>query len=435
MLEFHFEWEDAPTVRSRALAATWARIKIRAGDQIATRFWSEPSNSVRTGIYASALPLAQWLARNWWNLLHERAPTPVVLRGARSASSGFHRAWLDRHCLVLSREGMAYPDLSIEREDDLVSVSWVPDPEHVTTPGRFLDEGFVRLTVPHAAAAFQRVIEAVLERLGGIDDEAANDLRSDWQAIQSSERDEQQLCMRLGQFGLDPYGSDLTDSVEAVLDSTDLPEQLLSDLVPATNPARFSVDLTDLREMLSLLPDTGSTAPQAVHPEMESSPHFLPYRAGYARAEVLRKQLGIDAGGPLHDLDSAVRTAVGAMETFKAPHKPGRAVEAVVLRNGTRAVALEERSPSRQRFLMARALHHSMFVPMGPSSLRLVTRANDWQQAASRAFAAELLAPAAAISARLRDPVDRESATASLAKEFGVSEWVINHQVENHGLD
>jgi Zn-dependent peptidase ImmA (M78 family) len=76
-----------------------------------------------------------------------------------------------------------------------------------------------------------------------------------------------------------------------------------------------------------------------------------------------------------------------------------------------------------------------VYAPTGPSNLRLVTRANDWQQAASRAFAAELLAPAEALAARLQDPVDWETAAADLAREFQVSEWVIHHQAENHGLD
>ena len=65
--------------------------------------------------------------------------------------------------------------------------------------------------------------------------------------------------------------------------------------------------------------------------------------------------------------------------------------------------------------------------------MRLLTRANDWQQSASRAFAAELLAPAAALSGRLANACAWDQ-QGQLADEFQVSPMVIAHQIENHGL-
>jgi hypothetical protein len=115
MLEFRFEWEDAPGVTSPVLAATWARIEIVAGGSAATRFWSTRSNSVRTAVHGSAFPLARMLARHFWSLLYEGLEAPELLQGAR-AGYRRHRAWLERHNLVLSREGMPYPDLTVYRE-------------------------------------------------------------------------------------------------------------------------------------------------------------------------------------------------------------------------------------------------------------------------------------------------------------------------------
>lgn len=56
------------------------------------------------------------------------------------------------------------------------------------------------------------------------------------------------------------------------------------------------------------------------------------------------------------------------------------------------------------------------------------------RQAQSRAFAAEFLAPAEASRKELRSeriPLDDVD---DLALEFGVSSYVVRHQIENHGL-
>src|SRR5262249_52355353 len=135
---------------------------------------------------------------------HERVPAPEVLNGARRMA-GLHRAWLQRHNLFFSREGMAYPDLSVYREDAMVGVRWVADPDGVTTPGRFLDGGFLRIDVKEAEAALAQFVDAVIERLPGVEDPDSNQLRMDWEAVQHSLFEEPQLCARLGEMGLDPY--------------------------------------------------------------------------------------------------------------------------------------------------------------------------------------------------------------------------------------
>ncbi|MBN1609413.1 MAG: ImmA/IrrE family metallo-endopeptidase [Polyangiaceae bacterium] len=155
-----------------------------------------------------------------------------------------------------------------------------------------------------------------------------------------------------------------------------------------------------------------------------------PYRAGYRRAEVLRQQLGFEPDSPVADITDLAKRLLGDwMPVVQS------GVEGAVQRDGTCALVAGERSAPAQRFLLGRALHHWQFVTQGPSAVRLLTRANDWQQSASRAFAAELLAPAAALAARLEgrsawDPQIHEE----LAREFQVSPMVIAHQIENHGL-
>jgi hypothetical protein len=61
---------------------------------------------------------------------------------------------------------------------------------------------------------------------------------------------------------------------------------------------------------------------------------------------------------------------------------------------------------------------------------RLLTGAGTKLQAASRAFAAELLAPAKSIHARIPDGVDEERLD-ELADEFDVAPAVLAYQIEN----
>jgi hypothetical protein len=63
----------------------------------------------------------------------------------------------------------------------------------------------------------------------------------------------------------------------------------------------------------------------------------------------------------------------------------------------------------------------------------LLTDALTWEQAATRAFSAELLAPQAALAQRVRAEVSSDEVQ-KLAQEFEVSQLLIEHQIENHQL-
>jgi len=69
-----------------------------------------------------------------------------------------------------------------------------------------------------------------------------------------------------------------------------------------------------------------------------------------------------------------------------------------------------------------------------PEPARLVTASYAPDQQASRAFAAELLAPAEWLRARLSGGGADWETLAELAAELHVNEMVVQHQVENHGL-
>lgn len=429
-LDFLIEWEEAPTVRSAVLASTWARLEIRVQGKPITRFWSEPTNAIRTGVHGSLFPLACWIVRNWWHVLVETIPSPVVLQGARRTQS-IVRPWMERHNLVHAREGMAYPDLAIYREDDLVGLRWLPDPEVVTTPGRFIGEGVVHIDRPEVEASLASVVDSVLARTADVVDDDVAALRADWNAIQASSSAERALCERMAALGLDPYAPEPDSTLEDLL-STDLglPPAVLNDLLAATTRDRIHGHLAKTRQLIALLP----AAPVMREPRRGGAAHDpRPYRAGYQRAEAVRSQLGLDPADPVHDLPALLERQVGVVESKWVPAGERQDIEAAVERNGVCSIVAGERAARAERFLLARALHHWQFVTRGDHETRLLTHARDWQQSASRAFAAELLAPAKALAARLDGESGWESLQ-QLADEFQVDTKVIAHQLENHGL-
>jgi hypothetical protein len=86
------------------------------------------------------------------------------------------------------------------------------------------------------------------------------------------------------------------------------------------------------------------------------------------------------------------------------------------------------------RFLACRGLYMALRgATRGP---RLVTDARTWVQRASRAFAAELLAPRTSALERYAEAERRvgcDEAEVQVARHYDVSPKVIRHQIENAG--
>lgn len=85
-----------------------------------------------------------------------------------------------------------------------------------------------------------------------------------------------------------------------------------------------------------------------------------------------------------------------------------------------------------QRFLSARSLYHALATTK--DSRRLVTDAYSWDQKASRAFAAELIAPQRALADRVSESHPDSATIESLSLEFKASNKLIEKQLENAGF-
>ncbi len=445
MLQFRIDWEDEPRIRDPLLRASWARLEILAslGDRqlCLTDCVGERSHSLRRGIYGSVFPVAEWVVENWWSLLNESLRVDRF-RGARLlAKHDAFRPWVQRHSLLAARSGFALPDLSVYRDGSRVVVRCLPDPSESESPYpvRFVRDVELRLRCAEVEAGLQGLVEAVIDRVRELapSEPGTQELIANWEALRESSRTEPGLCAAAAAIGLDPYDEEeltgeLVDVLEGAFDS--LVPSLRWDLAESTTRETLPIDLAWVLEAGSEL---GAPRGQAIAPgPPDEAGAISAHRAGYERARTLIARVGLP---PVDDLEGFVQARCGWSASAEPPPPrdgvPAR-INALIGPDASgrpRLVPSAASSPPESvRFLLARAL---FFAPTAeaPPPHRLLTRASAWSQRASRAFAAELLAPAAELARRVSGKVAYEEA-AELAREFRVSAMVIEHQLENHGI-
>ena len=431
MLDFRIEWLDAPSVRNEALAATWARLEIVADGKRPSQALVKKSRAVHDGVYTSLFPLCRFIVRNWWSLFHERKKQAGE-QGVLHDDLGSSIDWMRRHNLFFSREGMAYPDLSIYREDTEVVLRWDDRRQAANSSVQFIGTDFVRITPADAEHTFGEVVDRVLERIADIEDEDVKEVQQDWMAIRQSAQGERPLCERIAALGLDPYGEGL-GLLEDILDEVPFSETILQDLLAATAPANVDVTLDAVARLLRRLVDPCGVLARPADLHGHGCNDHRPYRAGYTRASRVRKVFGISASEPIEDMKATIDAALGVESSVHWSRSDIQSVDGVVQASRQPAFMGTGRKRTAKRFHLARAFHHFLYSTDATTPRRLITRGGDWQQACSRAFAAELLAPAQALSQRA-EGISVWSETGNLARMFDVDPMVIAHQISNHDL-
>ncbi len=438
-MKFSFEWQAAPGVRDQVLAASWARLEIAISERCVSEAIDRQSDSRRTGIYGSLFPLVNWLVENWWFLLYESAAF-LPLPSGREAPARL-RGWMQRHNLLAAREGGALPDLSLAADDDAIGINWNADPE---TNGharlRFVGRGQVRIPRSEVALALANLIQAALDRLSDQlgDNEEVRQVQTAWQAIQSADTTEAELCARLAALGIDPYDpEEANDSTVALVEQViqRLPRDLRQDFFDGCDRTKLAEQWKWMEGVLDAI--AGTQTPSQALPSVNVPEGLTAHELGYRVAQLVRKDiLGLSGEDPLDALGSALTDHLGWDGHQVRPTDGAFALDGVIaLAPQSAAPALFApglRSAPEERFRLARA---AFFPVTGQlvQGARALTRAATFPQRASRAFAAELLAPATALAQRVSGYLPQASVEL-LAAEFQVNPLVIRHQIENHQI-
>ena len=463
MIRFHLEWQGAPGVRDTVLARTWCRLVIEADRHLVSRAIDNRSDSLRGGIYGSAFPLGRWIVENWWFLLHESYRFPARYSSRDLARTPRDRAWVQRHSLLAAREGGALPDLTLHRDERKVVARWTPDGGDSIHPDlhlRFTGGDERHLEVADAERGLAEAVEAVLDRLEGFEQPEVEAFREDWAAITEATEQERTLCEWSARLGIDPFDpEELTDELAETLPElvSDLDAPLRDDLLDAERPSTLQRDIGWLRRADALAADAGRARhrepelgprsrrhtaggsaaardPEAVRPEADAgTAHDL----GYRSAVSLRQRLSPgDGHEPVGDMDEIlVRLGWAQSPSRTLEPESESPLEAALTRSGGGApvAVVGNAGPDGNRFRLARAIFLRHFGRDRRAGRRLVTAAHTREQRASRAFAAEFLAPAAGLWQHLggrASPGEIEE----LARHYGVSPLAVSHQVQNHRL-
>ncbi|MFF2535215.1 ImmA/IrrE family metallo-endopeptidase [Streptomyces cyaneofuscatus] len=429
MLKISWEWEPAPGVRLPEHEATWARIEIRAGGEVVTLLEDSESGSSRRSIYAPLYPLAEWLAFNWWKLLfNSRLSRPELI-------NAFERTRLTDPELLRNNfrrigDGFSWPDLAIIPAGNQTTVSWRPYTSPVANwKIRYIGRGDVAVASADIQGEFARIINAVISRLDerGI---TSTVLHKEWAAVTGADAEEADYCRTAARLGLDPYSEAHEFEDEIIRSSQILATGLFTDFIDAVSPTRIRqsqkwVSQAEAKiEEIATPWDSRAQQIRAALSGVKILSNSRPWEAGWEQARLAREAA---------EVDCVQQFNVGNYVATQDLISPEPRIQALGRRDGRGAALVigSRQSSSRTRnFLEGRAFWHSV-ANSGDSFL--VTDAYTEKQKVERAFAAELLAPAAGISQLLDgDPwsVSLENVE-RIADHFDVSAVLVQHQIDN----
>ena len=429
-LKFEIDWVDAERINGPELSATWASLRICAGDSVITRVLDERAKTVRDFVYVPLYPLAEWLATNWWFLTQE------INNPAKEDDPDFHR----RHALSASREGYAFPDLEVFSSGGWTRLAWKQDIPPWTKV-EFLNQGEIQIDSSEFRATCVDVVDQVIRRLVSFDIEETF-LQEEWATIQAADKDESEFCEIAAGLGWDPYDLDEAKR-ELVLElAEELSGAVLEEAVAALDPQTLRVGCSAITGAIAGAKSNGLRLErfESIYQKVcldRGSVGLQPWEEGYDLARQLRLALELD-GTPLPTMPQLAEVIGEAPELLDKVTKPvdldGAAlVDGVIAWKDDQnpAFGFRQLGEHSRRFHFCRALAE---VLVSPNTNTLLTRANSERQQRNRTFAAEFLAPSSGLQERISGQTVDGDQIDELADEFGVSPLVIEHQVQNHRI-
>lgn len=330
------------------------------------------------------------------------------------------------------------PPLTFQSLGDAVRLSW--DFERLDHHRlEFISRGQADIEL----AAFQRAVvsfvEATLARLQA-SEIGATLLSEEWSAITEADEDEKEYCRAAAALGRDPYDLADEDRDQIVKLGERVPSAIRHEFFAAADLAELESDAAQLNH--ALLQVSGNATDlanvRALHENgFRSQLTGVPWDQGYAVARQLREHLGVGHRQlpTLEALAEALQVDAGGLErSVYDASSPRPFFEAVVATNevGSPGFVVGRREASSRLFHLCRGFFEFLTSTNGTPAL--ATRTGSDRQRRNRAFAAEFLAPSAALKEMVPSSSLAMEDVDELAAHFGVSPYVVVHQLENHGI-
>lgn len=415
-VHFRFDWVDAGPAPDKLSQCTMAALSIDAGGTCITAAVDRESRIYSSEIVVPLFGVAEWLVTHWWHLWYEVGD----MRGPRPAFDA-------RHNLALAGDGFALPHLRMTPVSGNVRLEWTRHaPRHARI--EFVDAGCQNVERAELEPQFRNLIDAVLERLHGQPGTgaAADSLGRAWNAVNNLDAEELEFSRAAALLGIDPLDvpDPVADGLIAFWEQAN--PSVREDALAVASEDTLGGVAAWLNEALAALADIPQGGGwQDVRQGLPPPTGVEPRARGYELARAVRAAAG--GNGGRFDFHEDGPLAVPRRET----RPPTRSIHGLVGAD-TPACMTTPRGAAGIRFLQARALGD--YLGRSAPGHGLLGSLETDRQAQSRAFAAELLAPADALRRRLADdPVDDEQIE-DLGRAFGVSGELVRRQIENHGL-
>ncbi|NVO14510.1 MAG: hypothetical protein HXX10_10775 [Rhodoplanes sp.] len=360
-------------------AKLFGALKIDLNGRVITRSYDRVTEMVRDSVNVVIFPLALAIIKNWWTLLYEPRKSDDY-----EDSSGL------RHSLDCYMNGFCFPAVALwSGGADTVTIEH-PNVSLQHSRLEFLPTGssFTHLQRREVEENLFELIQAVIERAPS--GPASCELSELWNRVLKSfgDDEERQYCEAAGRLGVDPYDPDAED-ISALANG--LSGRLFSDICEAATLPELQAATDWAREGTRHFDIVPSLDVSHFGAFPEKNPQMRIWEQGYEAARTARKKLNLEGDKPRRVVDSIFGTAVRAdSATVGGNHT--NALEGIVDRNnGKMRIALPMTSARLRRSRLCRASYLAWKAAEGDTAA--VTTATTIDQQASRAFAAELLAP------------------------------------------
>jgi hypothetical protein len=407
------------------LDATMCRLEISVNERPITEYLTS-EGAKETELEVPSYYLAEWIAENWWALLHEPR---------KNDQESDDQDFLARHSLVAAQHGFPLPALLLVPVGKAIQLS---------VAARAVPFAEIRFSRDAHAFARREEVESELKRftdatVARLREAAVSDtpLEQAWALVANTAPNEELFCQLMGALGLSPYDthSEIERTLDHLLDA--LGERVARDLCLASKPdnllASFGAAM-GVSEALASAPLV-NLAPLSAVQLAPDNPQLPSWRRGVGAARRVRETLDIRASDPhggdavfdkLH-VDPTGKVQVTANESGLVSLSG-----AVSRGDHTAQMALLQDVEHQRRFAAARATY--LAWSSESNTCRLVTNAVTRDQQASRAFAAELLAPIDYIRLQAHGKALPSYRVHDIAHTLRVGADVVAKQALNNGL-
>ena len=414
--DLEYEWADVARSPDEIVHRTMAKLQIRVNGHLVTAVTDRRHKRDRDHVLVPLHHVAEWLVSNWPHLLYEPE------NSADPQRPGFE----SRHSLAFAGDGFILPPLTIAPTGGATVMRWAKS-EPKFADIEFTRFGEERVPTDEMESVCSSLIEDVLGRMRQ-ENLPLETLEEAWHGVRELDEEEWDFARAAASLGADPFDLDdeLADAIVAFWQG--VPASLRGDsLGAATSAESLPIVRRWIERSLAVLDQDDASVVatsgwEALRESVVQSNSPIPWRRGYDLAQNFRREV-------VGNFSRDPNTLGGELAIpYRHMYAVSNRLQGLVAAGSPACVGTVSSDTSR-RFLQARSIG-AFLSPSGRGPSLLSTMATDFQ-AFTRAFAAEFLAPAEQLRARIRGG---STSVTALARDFRVSRRVISHQIQNHGL-